>query len=81
MENDKKDEMDVFNLNFPIVKNVSPKLLADDIKGMTTEETRETMKKMFDDFEKQTGYKPIIVGDESPTKVLFPPENIKPTDK
>lgn len=53
MENEKKDEMGVFNLNFPIVKNVSPKLLADDIKGMTTEETREAMKKMFDDFEKQ----------------------------
>jgi GH25 family lysozyme M1 (1,4-beta-N-acetylmuramidase) len=78
MKNDKKDEMCV---NFPIVKNVSPRLLADDIKGMTTEETREAMKKMFDDFEKQTGYNPIIVGDESPTRVLFPSENIKPTDK
>lgn len=81
MKNDKKDEMDVFNLNFPIVKNVSPRLLADDIKGMTAEETREAMKKMFDDFEKQTGYKPIVVGDSSPTRVLFPSENIKPTDK
>lgn len=81
MKNNKKDKIDVFNLNFPIVKKVSPRLLADDIKGMTAEETREAMKKMFDDFEKQTGYKPIIVGDESPTKVLFPSENIKPTDK
>ena len=81
MENDKKDEMGVFNLNFPIVKKVSPRLLADDIKGMTVEETREAMKKMFDDFEKQIGLKPIIVGDSLPTNVLIPKENTKPTDE
>ena len=81
MENDKKDEMGVFSLNFPIVKNISAILLADDIKGMNAEESREAMKKMFDDFDKQTGYKLIIVGDKSPTRVLFPSENIKPTDK
>jgi len=74
--------MDIFNsLQFPIVKNIPPRLLADDIKGMTTEEVREAMKKMFDDFQKQTGYKPIIIGSESPIRVLFPAENIKPTDE
>lgn len=56
-------------------------LLTDDIKGMTAEETREAMKKMFENFEKQTGYKPIIVGNELPTGVLFPMENIKPTEE
>lgn len=79
MEN--KDEMSVFNLQFPVVKNVSVRLFADDIKGMTAEETSEAMKKMFDNFEKQTGMKPIIIGDSLPTKVLFPKENIKPSDK
>jgi len=82
MKNENKDEMEIFNnLQFPIVKNISPTLSADDIKGMTSEETREAMKKMFENFEKQTGYKPIVVGNVSPIKVLFPPENIKPTDE
>lgn len=67
------------NQIFPLIKNIAPRLLADDIKGMSTEETRIAMKKMFDNFEKQTGYKPIIVGDSLPTSVLFPKENIKPT--
>lgn len=79
MEN--KDEMSVFNLQFPVVKNVPVRLFADDIKGMTAKETSEAMKKMFDNFEKQTGMKPIIIGDSLPTKVLFPKENIKPSDK
>ena len=79
--NNEKDKNNMFNLNFPIVKNISPRLLADDIKGMTAEETAEAMKKMFDDFEKQTGYKPIMVGDSLPTRVLFPSENTKATDK
>jgi len=75
MEN--KDEMGDFNLNFPIVKNISPKLLADDIKAMTAEETRNAMKKIFDDFEKLTGIKPKIVGYKLPINVLFPKENMK----
>ena len=81
MKKENQDETNVWNLQFPVVKNISPRLLADDIKGMTTEETRKAMKKMFDDFEKQTGLKPIIVGDSLPTNVLIPKENTKPTDE
>jgi len=69
-----------FNSQFPIVKNMPIRLLVDDVEGVTIDEARETMKKMFEKFEIITGYKPIIVGNESPTKVLFPPENIEPTD-
>lgn len=65
------------NIDFPLVRNVQPKLLSDEIKSFTAEETREEMKKIFDEFEKLTGYKPIIVGNELPTKVLIPNENIK----
>ena len=68
-------------VNFPIVKNISPKLLSDDIKGMSAEETQKTMKEMFDKFEKLTSLKPIIVGNKLPTKVLFPKENIEPSDE
>ena len=66
------------NLQFTIVKNVSPRLASDDIKGMTAEETREAIGKMFDEFEKLTGLKPVIKGNTLPTRVLFPPENIEP---
>jgi hypothetical protein len=82
MKNNKKiEERYIFDNIFPIIKNVHPKLLGDDIKGKTIEETRKTMKKMFNDFERKTSYKPIIVGNKLPTKVLFPLENIKSTDE
>ncbi len=77
MENKDKKEMEIFNMQFPIVKKVQARLIADDIKSMTAEETAQAFKKMFESFEKQTGYKPIIVGDNLPTNVLFPKENIK----
>lgn len=76
----KKEKNNIFNLQFPAVKNISPRLLADDIMGMTAEETREAMKKLFDNFEKQTGLKPMILGDTLPTSVLVPKENIKPNN-
>jgi hypothetical protein len=34
------------------------------------------MKRMFDKFEKETGFKPVVVGSEMPTRVLFPKEYI-----
>lgn len=76
-----KETNDIFNLQFPVVKNISPRLLADDIKGMTAEETREAMKKLFDNFEKQTGLKPMILGNTMPTNILIPEENIKTDNK
>lgn len=65
------------DLQFPFVKKVPAKLLADEITGMTAEETAKAMKDMFVNFEKMTGCKPVIVGDSLPTRVLFPKENIK----
>lgn len=73
-----KEQFDIFNLQFPVIKNISPRLMSNEIKGMSAEETRVAMKKMFDNFEKQTGYKPILVGDKLPTSTLFPKETIKP---
>ena len=77
MQNENEDPWE--GIRLPIVKKISPRLISDDIKSMTAEETREAMKTMFETFEKITGNKPIIVGNELPTQVLFPPENIKPT--
>jgi hypothetical protein len=71
------DEMGIFNLQFPIVKNINPQLLCDVIKPMTAEEVSKAMGEMFDNFEKETGLKPIIVGDTLPTRVLIPKDNIK----
>jgi len=79
MQNENEDPWE--GIRLPIVKKISPRLISDDIKSMTAEETRDAMKTMFETFEKITGHKPIIVGNELPTQVLFPPENIKPTDE
>jgi hypothetical protein len=66
------------DIQFPIIKNVAAKLLADDIKGMTREEVSEAMGKMFKDIEEKTGYKVNIdVTNNSPIKSLFPEEYIK----
>jgi hypothetical protein len=67
----------VFKVEFPIVKNVGAKLIGDEISGKNSEEAMEEMKKIFDEFEKLTGFKAIIVGDSLPTKVLTPKENTK----
>jgi GH25 family lysozyme M1 (1,4-beta-N-acetylmuramidase) len=72
---------DVKKIMIPMVKRISPTSITSDIKGMSVEETREEMKKIFEKFEKQTGYKPIVVGDKSPINILFPTENIKSIDK
>jgi hypothetical protein len=61
-----------FDLNFPIAKNVFPKLLADDIKPMTSEEVGIEMGKLFEMFEKLTGKQITIKGNELPVNVLFP---------
>lgn len=73
-----KEQFDIFNLQFPVIKNISSRLMSNEIKCMSAEETRVAMKKMFNNFEKQTGYKPILVGDNLPTSTLFPKETIKP---
>jgi len=61
-----------FNVQFPIIKNISGKLLGDSIEGMSAEETSIAMQKMFDNFEAMTGLKPNITGNKSPIRVLLP---------
>jgi hypothetical protein len=51
--------------------------MSDLLKPYTAEETRTKMKKIFDDFEKLTGIKPVIVIDTLPVGALFPAENKK----
>jgi len=63
-------------IQFPVVRNIHPTLLADRLPSMTFEEVAKEMRKLFEKFEKATGYKPVIVGDSMPTRVLFPKENI-----
>lgn len=73
MKNIEDDSWD--GIYLPIVKNIHPGSLRDRIIGMTSEEVRNEMKRMFDKFEKETGFKPVVVGSEMPTRVLFPKEN------
>jgi hypothetical protein len=42
-----KEENSIEGFNFPLVKNVSAKLIADEITPMSTEETREAIGEMF----------------------------------
>jgi hypothetical protein len=58
-------------VKFPIVRNISPLSISNDIIGMTSEETRENLEIIFKDFEKITGFVPTIVGDKSPINILF----------
>lgn len=67
MENN--EEMDFFN-SFPKVKKVSSRTLADDIDGLTTEETAIALSKMFEKFKDTTGYEVNIKGDSLPTRVF-----------
>ncbi len=64
-------------MKIPLVKRQAAILLADELQSMSADELRETMKKMFDKFEKLTGLKPMVAGNRMPTKVLFPKENVK----
>lgn len=65
------------NINFPAAKKYKAGSIFDDIKCMNAEQTRDAIKNIFDDFENKTGLKPIIVGNDQPTSVLFPKENIQ----
>jgi len=60
-----------YKIEFPIVRNISPLSISNDIIGMTSEETRENLEIIFKNFEKITGFVPTIVGDKSPINILF----------
>lgn len=72
MENDNTSE---WTFKFPVIKKIFPKLLAEEIKSSSPEETVDILKKMFDEIEEKTGFKPVIVGDSLPINVLIPKEN------
>ena len=58
MENNNKEE---FNLNFPRVKKVHPKLIGNDLKPYNKEELKKELKRMFNSIEKLTGKKIKII--------------------
>lgn len=64
-------------LNFPIVKNIHPRTIADDLEPLSNEETAKRMKEIFDKVEELSGYKVVVKGDTMPTRVLIPKENIE----
>lgn len=49
------------NFIFPHVKNVSPKLLADDLKPYNNHQLKKELKKVFNNIEKLTGKKIKII--------------------
>lgn len=59
----------------PIPKNIHLGSLRDGIKGITAEEARDQMKEMFNKFEKETGFKPVVIGSEMPINAINPKEN------
>ena len=73
MSKEKDNDNDQFSLfGFPTVKNVSAKLLADEITPKTAEEVREELGNMFKEFEKKTGKKITMEKGDSPIQVLNP---------
>mgnify|MGYP006935505978 CR=1 FL=1 len=73
----KKGKIGKFDWDFPYVKNVPPMTLSSQIKGMTAEEVREAMGKMFEDIQKTTGREIVVVGNTLPTRVFTPTEDKK----
>ena len=60
-------------IKLPIIKNIKPGLVSDEMISMTAEETRNAMKNMFDKFEELTGKKVVIeTKNELPINVLLP---------
>jgi len=74
MKNIEDDSWD--GIFLPMVKNIHSGSLRDGLIGMTSEDVRNEMKRMFDKFEKETGFKPVVVGGKMPINVLFPKEYI-----
>jgi hypothetical protein len=74
MKNIEDDGWD--GIYLPMVKNIHSGSLRYGIKGMTSEEVRNEMKRMFDKFEKETGFKPVVVGGKTPISVVVPKEHI-----
>ena len=60
------------SIQFPIVRNVQPQTIASQISGMTNEEVREAMTKMFKRIEEETGYTIAVERTDSPVSALLP---------
>ena len=72
MSKEEKDDNQFSLFGFPTVKNVSAKLIADEITPKTAEEVREELSNMFKEFEKKTGKKITIEKGDSPIQALNP---------
>ena len=67
-----KDNNPFSRLKFPIVENVSAKLIADDITPKTAEEVRKELGNVFKEISKKTGNNITIENGDSPIQVLNP---------
>jgi hypothetical protein len=67
-----KDNNPFSGFTFPIVKNVSAKLISDDITPKTAEEVRKELGNVFKDILKKTGNNITIENGDSPIQVLNP---------
>jgi len=67
-----KDNNPSSRFTFPIVKNVSAKLIADDITPKTAEEVRKELGNIFKEILKKTGNNITIEKGDSPIQVLNP---------
>ena len=60
-------------IRLPIINNIKPSTISDEIISMTAEETRDAMGKIFKTFEELTGKKVVIeTKNELPINVLLP---------
>lgn len=74
---EEKNKQEFKDVQFPNVKNIHARTLAQDIIPMSSKQVRNAMREMFEKFENETGYKPVILGNNFPTRVFFPKENIQ----
>jgi len=67
-----KDNNPFSRLKFPIVKNVKPNLISDDIIPKTAEEVREELGNVFKKILKETGNNITMENGDSPIQILNP---------
>ena len=72
-----KDNNPFSRPKFPIVENVSAKLIADDITPKTAEEVRKELGNIFKEILKKTGNNITIENGDSPIQVLNPNKDEK----
>lgn len=72
MSKEKEKETIDFNFSFPIIKNIVPQTIAESIQGMTSEQTRNAMRALFEKIEKISGYEVNMQSGNTPIQVFNP---------